>query len=157
MVRWLVALVGQEPQPFFPVTAARLAASEAGVPPGWYTFAVAQQEFTGLRRANTLLYRAAPISGTAVLTQEESERVVSIVMQRGRDAPNVSSRAPLDRVRAVAERCEAACHTDYEQERERFVADNESRCNAQEASIQRWHERRLADPPRGRAGRSAPS
>ncbi len=145
VVRWLVEIVQRDPQPFFPASAARVGASEAGVAAGWYVYVIAQLELNGLRRENSLIYRVAEVAGGELLSAADSERLVRSAVEHGRDAANVGARLDLARALDVVDRCIQACQEDYERARAWFIADNASRCSAQEASVARWHERRLTE------------
>lgn len=145
VVRWLVEIVQQDPHPFFPTSAGRVPHSEAGVATGWYAYAIAQLEFRGLRRENRLLHRAAAISADVLLSPADSERLISSLIKHGREAANVDAYLHLPGALDAVDRCIQACHQDYERARTWFISDNGSRCSAQEASVTRWHERRLTE------------
>lgn len=145
VVRWLVEMVQQDPQPFFPASAGRVGASEADMATGWYAYAIAQLELNGLRRENSLVYRVAAVAGGELLPPADSERLVRLAVERGQEVANVAARLDLARALDAVDRCIQACHEDYERRRAWFIADNASRCSAQEASLARWHERRLTE------------
>ncbi|MBI2524442.1 MAG: DEAD/DEAH box helicase [Candidatus Rokubacteria bacterium] len=144
-IRWIASHYEAEPETFFPVTASRIPASAADVPPGQYGYCAQLREFVGLRRESTIAFKVASVVDNRLVGDEASERLVVAAAHQGHELPNAANRLDIARVTATARRCVEALLTSCDQALEEFRAENEQRCNVHEESARQFHERRVTE------------
>lgn len=144
LIQWMKMRYEQERERFHPVTATRVQAG-AGVARGRYVYAAHLWRLSGLRRESRICYKVVRVEERAVLSDEESEQLVSYIAQEGQEFPNARNLLEIDEICAQARRCEALLLEAYDRVLADFSAENENRCTVQEKSARQHHERRLRE------------
>jgi superfamily II DNA or RNA helicase len=144
-IRWAADSYEADPDSFFAVSACHVSASAVDVPRGVYAYAVQLRSFTGLRRETTLVFKAAPVSGGALLGNEASERLVVAAAHAGAELTNVANRLDLQTIAGTVNRCVGELLVEYEAALAEFTEENDQRCAVQEESALQSHERRVTE------------
>ena len=145
LIQWICQCLVDDPDKVYPVSAVDLPRARTKVRPGMYAFVAHHWEFTGVRARRVLGFRVAALERDYVLDAESSEKLVVTASRYGSKVPNVRYAVGDFDVMTGIDRCEEALNREYAELAEDFEAENEQRCNAQEASARRFSERRTYD------------
>lgn len=98
-----------------------------------------------MRRENRMVYKAARLKDSAMLSDEESERFVSSALFNGTEYPNAGHRVEIGSVVDLCNKCDTYLSEAYERASQDFRAENETRCDVQQRSASDYTNRRVRD------------
>ncbi|MEP0907513.1 SNF2-related protein [Leptolyngbya subtilissima ST-M1] len=146
LIRWIRHRYESEQDKFYPVSALRLEATQAQLPPGLYTFVAQRWVFTGLKTESRIAYRLARYSDSEVFSETVSERVVMQAVQKGQPQVNVGNLIEdLNQVVINLQACKAALEEAFWREADDFATDNTNRCDVQLQSAESFAARKTQD------------
>ena len=146
LIQWIRHEYTSDDDQLYPVAAVRLDLSRSPVGIGDYVFIVHRWSFTGLRSDHVLMYSAIRLRECEPLSATQSEELVVAAAASGRAFPNaVHLLGNGGGVSDGAAVCDGDLAESFRRRTERFVADNEHRCNQQETSARRFYDRRIAE------------
>jgi hypothetical protein len=132
IIQWIRSRYESGKDHLYPLSAIRLEASHAQLPPGLYTFVAQRWAFNGIKLENRIAYRLARYSDRDIFSGAVSERTVMQAVQRGQPQVNVGNMIDdLERVTECLTACEKALDTEFWRDANNFEIENGNRCDVQ--------------------------
>ncbi|MGD1952528.1 MAG: hypothetical protein ACFB14_23225 [Leptolyngbyaceae cyanobacterium] len=146
LILWIREQYTTSEQTLHPVSAIKTQTNEIDLSPGLYTYSVHRWTFSGIKTESQIAYKMIRIDDSHVLSDQDSEAILSTLMKQGQTKPNVQNFIEdIDGVLAHLSTCNEYIDKAFDQALEDFYIDNENRCNIQEKSARAFAERKQSE------------
>ncbi|MDV3353364.1 SNF2-related protein [Leptothoe sp. LEGE 181152] len=143
LILWIRERYTTSEQTLHPVSAIKTQANEIDLLSGLYAYSVHRWTFSGIKTESQIAYKIIRIDDGHVLSDQDSEAILSTLMKQGQIKPNAQNFIEdIDDVLAHLSTCNEHIDQAFNQALEDFYIDNENRCNIQEKSARAFAERK---------------
>jgi len=146
LIQWIRQEYETRERRLHTVSAAVLAAADAGLPRGLYTYLIQIWRLKGLYTENRLAYQVIRAMDDTVLSADAAEALILLASRQGQPHPNPQYRiedpSPL---LELIDRCRGELLQAFTILQENFKATNQDRCNLQEQSVRAYAERKRTE------------
>lgn len=143
LILWIRERYTTSEQTLHPVSAIKTQANEIDLLPGLYVYSVHRWTFSGIKTESQIVYKIIYINDGHVLSDQDSEYILSTLMKQGQTKPNAQNF--IDDIESVITNlaaCDDYLDSAFNRALEDFYIDNENRCNIQEKSARSFAERK---------------
>ncbi|EKV03864.1 DNA/RNA helicase, superfamily II, SNF2 family [Leptolyngbya sp. PCC 7375] len=143
LILWIRERYTTSEQTLHPVSAIKTQVDETDLSSGLYAYSVHRWTFSGIKTESQIAYKIIRIDDGHVLSDQDSEAILSTLMKQGQTKPNAQNFIEdIDGVLVCLLTCDEHIDTAFNQALEDFYIDNENRCNIQEKSARAFAERK---------------
>nr|CAD6609884.1 DNA/RNA helicase, superfamily II, SNF2 family protein [Rhizobium sp. TCK] len=144
LIQWIRFSYEDDQSQIHRVTAIKIPAQDAGVPPGDYVFSAHRWSFNGLKSDQSLAFRVKPLGSGRTLGASEAEALITVASRAGEKLPNAVNVLPdIEVICNAAVECEEALGDAFSERLSDFEAENKVRCDQQRTSAEKLASRRI--------------
>jgi len=148
LILWIRHRYETAEQTLHPVSATRIAPHIIGqhainLEPGLYVYAAQRWTFEGIKTESQIAYKVGCCSDGILLSDQDSEAVLTTVMQHGQPKANAANFIDdIDHILELHQVCEEALEESFGGAVDEFDIDNQIQCDVQERSARAFAERK---------------